>query len=114
MTPPRLDFLTPENGLIFRITHIRNVPWILDHGLHCANSDVQDPEFVSIGNPDLIVKRAAREVPVPPNGTLGDYIPFYFTPLSPMLYNIKTGWQGMKVTPMPDIVILVASVHSIA
>ena len=34
--------LTAEKALIFRITHINNVPWILRHGLHCKNSDVQE------------------------------------------------------------------------
>ena len=31
-----------------------------------------------------------------------------------MLLNIKTGWQGMTITPMRDIAILVASVHRLA
>jgi len=30
--------LNPERALIFRIVHVANVPWILDHGLHCKNS----------------------------------------------------------------------------
>jgi len=113
MMRTRLDFLTPENGFLFRITHIRNIPWILDHGLHCASAPVQDPDFVSIGNPDLIGKRAGRTV-VGPGGTLSDYVPFYLTPLTPMLYNIKTGRNGTKVTPMPEITILVTSLPRIA
>ena len=35
---------------------------------------------------------------------LSDYVPFYFTHHSPMLYNIKTGYHGMRQTPMPEIV----------
>ena len=35
--------LTPERALIFRVVHIENVAWILDHGLHCKASDLQDP-----------------------------------------------------------------------
>jgi hypothetical protein len=100
--------------LIFRITHIENVPWILDNGLHCRNSPVCDPSFRDIGNPDLIGKRAHREVPIPPGGTLSDYVPFYFTPYSPMLLNIRTGYNGMKKTPMPDIAILVSSLRTVA
>ena len=72
--------LTAEKALIFRITHINNVQWILRNGLRCKNSDVQDPNFVRIGNLELIQRRTARNVPVPPGGTLSDYIPFYFTP----------------------------------
>jgi len=98
--------LTPAKALIFRITHIANVPWILANGLHCRNGTAHDPHYVEIGNPDLIEKRRRRIVPSAPGGTLSDYIPFYFTPFSPMLYNIKTGWNGIPQRPMSEIVIL--------
>ena len=106
--------LGPESAFIFRITHIENVSWILQHGLHCRNAELSDPNYRDIGNPDLIARRALREVPIPPGGTLSDYIPFYFTPYSPMLLNIKTGYGGMRQTPMPDIVILVSSLRTVA
>jgi hypothetical protein len=78
--------LNPEKALIFRIVHVDNVPWILDHdGLHCRNAADQDPDYVNIGNPELIGKRARCAVPVPPGGTLSDYVPFYFTPFSIMM-----------------------------
>ena len=69
--------LNAEKALIFRITHINNVHWILGNGLHCKNSDVGDPNFVQIGDPELISKRATRNVPIPPRDTLSDYISFY-------------------------------------
>ena len=106
--------LTPEKALIFRITHIANVRWLLDHGLHCPSSAVRDPDFRRIGNFDLIAKRAYRVVPTPPGGTLDDYVPFYFTPCTPMLYNIKTGYQGVEQIPMRDIVVLVSSLRRLA
>ena len=88
--------LTPERARIFRITHVDNIPWILENGLHCKSSPIQDPSFVQIGNADLISKRAGRMVAGPEGGTLNDYVPFYFTPFSPMLFNIKTGWNGVQ------------------
>jgi hypothetical protein len=106
--------LKPENGLIFRITHIANVRWILDHGLHCRNTAERDPNYVEIGNPELIEKRTHRQVPIAPGGVLSDYIPFYFTPHSPMLYNIKTGYQGITRRSMTEIVILVSSLPALA
>jgi hypothetical protein len=106
--------LTAERARIFRITHIGNIEWILNNGLHCNNSPTKDPNFVQIGNPDLINKRAARVVPAPTGGTLDDYIPFYFTPFSPMLYNIKTGWNGIQKRPMREIVILTSTLHDLA
>ena len=103
--------LNPERALIFRIVHVANVPWILDHGLHCRNSPDQDPNFVDIGNADLIGRRAQRQVPVPPGGVLSDYVPFYFTPFSLMMFNITTGWGGITRRENRDIVIFVSSIH---
>lgn len=105
--------LTPVKALIFRITHRDNVPWILRYGLHCNTSSVRDPGFVTIGSEEIIGKRAKREAPDPPGGTLADYVPFYFTPLSPMLYNIKTGHGGVSQRSMDEIVILVSSLHQL-
>lgn len=105
--------LTPERALIFRITHISNVAWILTHGLHCASSDERDPDYVAIGSPDLISKRARRKVLEYPYGTLANYVPFYFTPCSPMLLNILTGHNGIVQRPKSDIIILVSSLHEL-
>lgn len=85
----------------------------MDNGLHCGNSDTLAPNWVSIGNPDLIGKRAKHFVPVPPGGYLNDYVPFYFTPFSPMLRNIHTGWGGIQRRPNDDIVILVSSIYHV-
>lgn len=48
-------------------------------------------------------------MPCDPFGFLSDYVPFYFTPFTPMLYNIKTGHRGVRQMPMDQIVILVSS-----
>lgn len=106
--------INAEKALIFRIVHKNNVPWILDHGLYCQNSPIQDANYHAIGNPDLIERRRRHEVPIPPGGTLSDYIPFYFTPYTPMMYNIKTGYGGITQVPNEDLVILVASLHNLA
>ena len=104
------DLLTPQKALIFRITHRANLPWVLGNGLHCASSQQRDPAFVSIGNPDLIGKRTHRLVPAGPGGTLSDYVPFYFTPRSPMLLNIKTGYNGIRQRRNDEIVVFVTYV----
>ena len=62
--------LNPEKALIFRIVHRDNIPWILDHGLHCRNSTTFDPNYVDIGNVDLIAKRNGCPVPKPPGGNV--------------------------------------------
>jgi len=106
--------LNPEKALIFRITHIENVRWVLENGLHCRNSSEFDPNFRNIGNLELISRRHLRTVPVAPGGTLSDYVPFYFTPFSIMMFNIKTGYGGVSKVTNEDIVIFVSSLRKVA
>lgn len=103
--------LNPGKALLFRITHRNNLGWIAANGIHCANSDISDPNFRPIGNAELIGRRRHRRVPDPFGGYLSDYVPFYFTPFSPMMLNIKTGWGGVPKQRNEDIVILVSSIH---
>src|SRR5262245_31311594 len=74
------EALTSEKALIFRATHRLNLPWALANGLHSRSSDLQDPNFVAIGNAEIIYRRQSRKVPIAPGGNLADYVPFYFTP----------------------------------
>jgi hypothetical protein len=106
--------LNPDKALIWRIVHRHNLPWVLDHGLHCGNSEVKAPNWVAIGNPELISKRATHPVQMAPGGLLNDYVPFYFTPFSPMLRNIQTGWGGIQKRANEEIVILVSSLPRVA
>lgn len=108
-----MPFLSADKAWVFRISHVDNLEWILRNGLCCRGSGKFDPNYRNIGNVELISKRASRDVPIPPGGTLDDYVPFYFTSRSPMLLNIKTG-QRVKPVPMREIIILVASLHAIA
>lgn len=103
--------LNPEKGLLFRIVHVDNVPWILRHGIRCRNSDHQDPDYIDIGSASLIEKRSRKRVPIPPGGTLSDYVPFYFTPWSIMMFNIHTGYGGVTKRNNKDIIVFVTSVH---
>lgn len=109
MQPPFPSYITPERALIFRITHRDNVRHFLTNGAHCRSSGALDPDYVQIGNPEIIDRRKVVAVPVPPNGVLADYVPFYFTPCTPMLHNIVTGYNGMKMTPRSEIIVLVTS-----
>lgn len=104
--------LNPEKALIWRIVHRDNLPWILDNGLHCANSAAQAPQYVNIGNVDLIDKRRSRQVPIAPEGVLADYVPFYFTPFSVMMQNIHSGWS-VPQRSNDEIVILVSSLYRV-
>ncbi len=101
----------PAPTLIFRITHHRNLPWILEHGVHCRTSPGQDPNFANIGNMDLIDHRATRPVPCEPGGFLNDYVPFYFWTHSVMLFQIHKGSVDGVNVKQGEILYLVSSVE---
>lgn len=107
------DFLNSEYAFIWRIVHCDNMPWLIQNGLHCANTTVQSNNWITIGDKELIDKRSTRPVPIGHGGTLNDYIPFYFTPFSPMLFNIHTGYKGITKVANKDIIILVTSLRDL-
>jgi hypothetical protein len=74
---------------------------VLQHGVHCGNSATRSGEWVSIGNQELIDKRAHWPVATAPGGVLNDYVPFYFTPFSVMMRNINTAGTECPGTPGP-------------
>lgn len=78
---------------IYHITHIRNLPLILQDGfLWCDNEKTaRHLNPVGIAHEHIKRRRAARDVTACRGGTLADYVPFYFAPRSPMLYTIHKG-----------------------
>lgn len=104
--------LNPEKALIWRIIHRKNLDWILDNGVCCANSNNLSPTYVNIGNTDLIGKRRDRKVLIEPGGTLADYVPFYFTPFSVMMLNIHSG-RSVTQRSNDEIIILVSSLRKV-
>ncbi|WPQ64585.1 DUF4433 domain-containing protein [Chitinophaga sancti] len=93
------------NPLLFRIIHLNNLEYVLKNGMFTRGHINADPNYINIGDSTLITQRQAHPVGiVPPGGSLGDYVPFYFGPLSPMLLNIKTGYRGIVKRPQTDIV----------
>jgi hypothetical protein len=97
----------PKEIWLFRIVHHQNLAHILQYGLHTANSSLANPAYIPIGDNTLIEVRNTYSVPItPPNGDLGNYIPFYFGHRSPMLYRIKTGYNGVAQYAQEDIIYL--------
>lgn len=77
----------------FRITHIDNMAHIVRNGLVKADSPLRNEHFVSIGDNQVIRLRGQRNVK---GYRIGDYIPFYLGPRSPMLYVIQNGYNGVQ------------------
>ena len=104
----------PNIVKVFRIVHINNVEYLLTHGMFTRNHAQADPGYINIGDSGLIAQRNTYPVGInPPNGMLGVYVPFYFGPLSPMLYNIKTGYRGITYRPQGEIVYIVCRVNTL-
>ena len=104
----------PNIVRVFRIVHIDNVEYLLMHGMFTRNHAQADPNYINIGDSTLIQQRNDYPVSIdPPNGNLGEYVPFYFGPLSPMLLNIKTGYRGITQRHQREIVYIVCLVNAL-
>lgn len=103
----------PNPIWLYRIVHIDNLEYILANGLFTRNHKNADPDNINIGDSGLILQRNDFNVPIDPHSTLGDYIPFYFGPLSPMLLNIKTGHRGITKRPQADIVYVCCNMQDV-
>jgi len=76
---------------IYHITHIKNLERIVREGGLFCDRTAQDFKAVNIGHQHIKDRRLKRIVELSPGGTVGDYVPFYFAPRSPMLYVIDRG-----------------------
>ena len=69
----------------FRIVHIDNIPHVVEYGLVHNDSPFASDSFVPIGDVSVMDARSTKQLP--DGSFLSEYIPFYFGPRSPMLYN---------------------------
>jgi len=96
---------------LYRMTHIENVPHIIEHGITHMSSINANSCYKSIGDNSIIGTRNNYELP---NGKkLGYFIPFYFGTRMPMLYVIQNGYNNVPVTQANDIVYCISSVQQI-
>ena len=98
---------------LFRIIPIQNLEYNLSHGLYCKNAGKNNDGFVSIGSQDVITRRDTAKVKCYPDTVANDYVPFYFSVRTPMLYNIITG-HGVKAFPQKDIIYLCCKLCDLA
>ena len=106
--------LQPTIVKVYRIVHIDNIEYLLKYGMFSRAHINADPNYINIGDSDLIAKRHDYPVGInPPGGALGEYVPFYFGRLSPMLLNIKTGYRGIKQRSQSDMVYIVCKVEDL-
>jgi len=112
-----------EKVNLYRITHVHNIPHILQNGITHRTSAYANPNYVSIGDVSLIENRADRRVmidngdksiAIPPSIILGEFIPFYFGVRMPMLYTIQVGGNFVaNATPPQNIIYIACSLSSV-
>ena len=90
---------------VFRILPIENLVFDLRDGLFSKNKAPVNPQRSIIGNEEIIRERDNRIVTCYPKTVVNDYVPFYFSNRTPMLYNIITG-MGVQKRNQEDIVYL--------
>lgn len=85
--------LPPPRPRIYHITHIDNLPAIIDAGglYSDARMIAAAGPSAAIGMSHIKQRRLALPVGCHPGDHVGDYVPFYFCPRSVMLYVISRG-----------------------
>ena len=83
----------PASAKIYRIVHKGCLRTLLTRGvLFAPNFTPNDGlPYRTIHNEGVQANRRLANVTCGPCGTIHDYVPFYFGPLSVMLLNLKTG-----------------------
>lgn len=100
----------PEPTPLFHFTHVDHLETVLASGLRCDSAMQGTAELVNeVGNRDVKQRRRSRQVPVTPFGVTADYVPFYFAPLSPMMYAIHMGAVPQYTDGLDPLVYLVTS-----
>jgi len=97
---------------IYHITDVSNLPHILAAGGLRSDAALKTAgvQPTVIGN-NIIKQRRLQELTVPCCGGrfVGEFVPFYFCPRSPMLFTINRGNTGRTSGCQKDIVHLVSS-----
>ena len=103
----------PEQVLIYHITDVANLPGMIAEG--GLNSDAvmakRNPEIIGHNH---IKRRRLNEIPVPccKWRWVGEFVPFYFCPRSPMLFAINKGNTGRPEGCQKSIVHLVSTMSA--
>jgi uncharacterized protein YjbI with pentapeptide repeats len=91
-----------ETYSAYHFTHVNNIATIFkarelraDIGAKPKNNSLDQT---------IKAKRRTKKVKIAPYGLLGDYVPFYFAPRSPALYQLATGDHQINKTSQNELV----------
>ena len=96
---------------LYHITDISNLPSILTNGGLLSDCALADVAHQVIGYPNIKQRRMTQyRVPCCENRYVGEFVPFYFCPRSPMLYTVNRGNTGRPPGCQTSVVHLVTNV----
>jgi hypothetical protein len=100
---------------IFRLIHIDNLQVCLSRGgMHAPNhAPIDGLVYKTIHNIDIQRERQIRNIPCGAKGTIHDYVPFYFGPLSPMLLQLHTGYVDGYNEGQEPLIYIVTTVQAV-
>jgi hypothetical protein len=105
--------LDPAKVQIYHITDVDNLPGILADGGLYSDKAMADRAVVPIGYAHIKERRMKKtQVPCCGNRFVGEFVPFYYCPRSPMLFAVNKGLTQRTPGCQRSIVHLVSTVHS--
>jgi hypothetical protein len=103
----------PEQALIYHITDVANLPGILLEGGLRSDVSMEQKNPTVIGYAHIKERRMKQlRMPCCNGRFVGEFVPFYFCPCSPMLFAINNGNTGRPAGCQRTIVHLVSSVQT--
>ncbi|MFC3750091.1 DarT ssDNA thymidine ADP-ribosyltransferase family protein [Paenibacillus sp. GCM10012306] len=102
--------VTFPNKYFYHFTHLDNIESIIENGLISTNEKKKNGiTHVNVANERIQGRRSNMIVPCHPNGTIHDYVPFYFATTNPMLLSVV----NRKNIDQPLVVYLAISIDKI-
>ncbi len=106
----------PQPTPIYRLVHVSNLAALLARGrLHAPHHAPADgTPYRTIHDANVQANRRVKDVPCGAGGTVHDYLPFYFGPLSVMLLQLNTGQVAGYNEGQEPLVYLRTTVQAVA
>lgn len=110
------DRLKFTQGQLFHMTLIERLPAIVAGGRLLSDAALAGLILPgqSMAHAHIKERRRRVEVPVPPGGVVGDYVPFYLAPRSPMLAANHYGSVRGRSAGQDGIVYFVTTIERVA
>lgn len=110
-TPPNIGN-PPDQTLIYHITDLGNLEGILAEGKLLSDAVMAERETEEIGHGHIKQRRLTEiRVACCQDRFVGEFVPFYFCPRSPMLYTVNIGSTGRSPGCQTSIIHLVSRVE---